>query len=61
MAQCFATDAIMDPIVTASGFVQMPVGGNGRKARCEDFDDSVCGGTTVNACATNPVGIPTNP
>jgi hypothetical protein len=59
LATCFASDAIMDPIVLANGFIHMPLSPAGRKARCEDWDDSACGGASVNACANNPGPIPT--
>jgi hypothetical protein len=72
LARCYADDAFMDSaagtpahIITANGFVVMPAGAGGRRARCEDFDEvaSGCtgaGATNSNACAANVAPLPTN-
>jgi ABC-type phosphate transport system substrate-binding protein len=57
LALCMANASIINPIMTANGYLPIPGG-----VRCEDFNESTCAGApaNANACANNPAGIPTN-
>jgi hypothetical protein len=71
LAKCYTNDALMDSattvphqIIATEGFVQLPVGPSGTRARCEDFNEVTkgCTGATTNsnACAANPAPLPVN-
>jgi hypothetical protein len=51
LAGCFANEALVNPIVSANGFITL-----GQDVFCEDFPENTCPGqtSTNNACTGNP-------
>ena len=61
LVKCFAQRSIVDPILTARGFIPLPAAAPGNAPYCEDFRETQCTGAPANgdACANNPAGVPT--
>jgi hypothetical protein len=53
LSTCMRTPAILDPAVTASGFVPLPPGG----VTCRDFDETTCGGGAITCTSDADCGV----
>ncbi|HEY2899467.1 MAG TPA: hypothetical protein VGL59_02745 [Polyangia bacterium] len=61
LAKCMSNGAIVNPIITSHGFIDVPGG-----IFCQDFDERTCVApamtfaTNTNACTSNPAGVVPN-